>query len=179
MCPAPQYPQVLAVGPQERFISGKGSCSDQTDLEHGAGQVPSLPEGPGQNAPIFPLLPQGPTGSQNCLLLPGARGGEKWSCLPSRPSELPEVGAGVQTQRVHFNRWELRALHRPRSSKVGDDAGVCATEDPVLRVWAVAPASVHGRTSRHTTLSSDTLFLIPGGVDTARGSQAQRPRGEA
>eukprot|EP00069_Balaena_mysticetus_P022585 bmy_14423T0 len=55
-----RYLPVLEVGSRERFVSGKGkSSSDKTDLKHVTGQVPSLPEGPGQKSPAFPLLPQG------------------------------------------------------------------------------------------------------------------------
>lgn len=57
--------------------------------------------------------------------------------------------------------------------------GVCTAEEPILRVCAVTPASVHGRTGRQAALSSHTVFLLPCGGLTAQGSQAPRPRGEA
>lgn len=80
-----------------------------------AGQVPSLPEGPGQHFPLFPLLPQAPMGCPTCLLLPQARGREKWSCPPTGHSELPEMGAGIQTQRVDLSSGSCKGLHTPRS----------------------------------------------------------------
>jgi len=167
------------VGPRARFTSGKGrSSSGQTDSEHVAGQVPSLPEGPGQHFPLFPLLPQAPVGSPTCLLLPQARGREKWSCPPTGHSELPEMGAGVQTQRVDLSRGSCKGLHTPRSPSPSPQDG---RRGLGFALWKSAPfcesgppalASLHERTSRHTTLSP-LCSSSPAGLTL--GSQAQGP----
>lgn len=51
-----------------------------------------------------------PLGPPICLLLPRARGRKKWSCRHTGHSELPERGAGVQTQRVDLSSGSCKGL---------------------------------------------------------------------
>lgn len=122
VCPPTQYLQVLAVGPRARFISGKGiSSSDHRDIEHVAGQDPSLPEGPVQHSPIFPLLPWGlkpacsflgPEAKRNGAPRPPAiLNSQRWGQV-SRHRGSCKVCTGHRAQALHQKTGdEARGLH--------------------------------------------------------------------
>lgn len=77
-----------------------------------------------------------------------------WELYPSRGME-PKPLADRREVRPGIRTRQVTARFRESGSKA----------------WA----SLHERTSKHATLSSDTLLLMPCGVDITQGSQAQRP----
>lgn len=142
------------------------------------GQVPSLPEGPGQKSPAFPLLPQGLKPA--CFFLRPEDEGSG----PARPTR---TGSGQPAQ-----------VSRPRG-KISD-GGSCdiltghaaephadrrevrprfCTMEAAARSGSLVPGagkSSQAYTRRHATLSSDTLLLIPCRVSSNQGSRVLRPQ---
>lgn len=60
-----------------------------------------------------PRIASAPTGPHICLLLPQARGTEKWSCHPTRHSALQEARVGTQAQKVDFRMWVHHSSRSP------------------------------------------------------------------
>lgn len=108
VCPPPQQLQFLAAGPRARFMSWKGRSSrDQTDSEHVASQVPSLPEGPRQHAPPPPLLPQGSAGASNPPAPSSGQRQREIELPVHRPFQAPRERGRCPDTEGRSQQWEL------------------------------------------------------------------------
>lgn len=115
---------------------------------------------------------RGPPGPPTCLLLPRARGREKWSCQCTGHSELPERGAGVQTQKVDLSSGSYKGLAqatepKPLAARWEMRPGVLTVEDAAPFCEGQVPWHWQVFTSIQAGVPPcpQTLFLIPYGLD--------------